>query len=69
MMTNGDPEGRISLSYPHTNTGLFFLLNTVFIYLERQGWLLCFISCVLPVSVLCPVGRSVIVSLYMSHDM
>ena len=34
MMTNGDPEGRIFLSYPHTNNGLFFLLTTVlFIYL------------------------------------
>ena len=29
MMTNGDPEGRIFLSYPHTNNGLFFLLTTV----------------------------------------
>ena len=33
MMTNGDPEGRIFLSFPHTNTGLFFVLTTVFIYL------------------------------------
>ena len=33
LMTNGDPEGRIFLSYPHTNNGLFFLLTTVFIYL------------------------------------
>ena len=32
-MPNGDPEGRIFLSYPHTNNGLFFLLTTVFIYL------------------------------------
>ena len=32
-MTNGDPEGRIFLSYPHTNNGYFFLLTTVFIYL------------------------------------
>ena len=32
-MTNGDHEGRIFLSYPHTNNGLFFLLTTVFIYL------------------------------------
>ena len=31
-MTNGDPEGQISLSYPHTNIGVFFLLTTVFIY-------------------------------------
>ena len=33
MMTNGDPEGRIFLSYPHTKNGFFFLLTTVFIYL------------------------------------
>ena len=33
MMTNRDLEGRIFLSYPHTNNGLFFLLTTVFIYL------------------------------------
>ena len=33
MMTNGDPEGRIFLSYPHTKNGLFFLLTTAFIYL------------------------------------
>ena len=35
-MTNGDPEGRIFLSYPHTKNGFFFLLTTViylFIYL------------------------------------
>ena len=34
MMTNGDPEERIFLSYPHTNNGFFFLLTTVFIYLS-----------------------------------
>ena len=28
MMANGDSEGRIFLSYPHTNNG-FFLLTTV----------------------------------------
>ena len=34
VMTNGDPEGRIFLSYHHTNNGLFFLLTTVlFIYI------------------------------------
>ena len=33
MMTNGDREGRIFLSYTHTNNGFFFLLTTVFIYL------------------------------------
>ena len=30
MMTNGDLEGRIFLSYPYTNNGFFFLLTTVF---------------------------------------
>ena len=33
VMTNSDPQGQNFLSYPHTNTGLFFLLTTVFIYL------------------------------------
>ena len=32
MMPNGDPEGRIFLSYPHTNNRFFSLLITVFIY-------------------------------------
>ena len=27
VMTNGDPEGRIFLSYSHTKNGLFFLLT------------------------------------------
>ena len=31
VMTNGDPEGRIFLSYPHSNIGFFFLLTTVFL--------------------------------------
>ena len=31
MMTNGDPSGRIFLTYPHTNNGFFFLLTTVFL--------------------------------------
>ena len=30
VMTKGDPEGRIFVSYSHTNNGLFFLLTTVF---------------------------------------
>ena len=30
MMTNGDHEGRIFLSYPHTNNKFFFLLTNVF---------------------------------------
>ena len=34
MMTNGDPERQIFLSYPHTHDGFFFLLTTVlFMYL------------------------------------
>ena len=33
MMTNGNREGRIFLSYAHTNNGVFFLLTTGFIYL------------------------------------
>ena len=32
VMTNGDPEGRIFLSYPHTNNGFFFLLTTIFLF-------------------------------------
>ena len=31
VMTNGDPEGRIFLSYPQTNNGFIFLLTTGFI--------------------------------------
>ena len=34
VMTNGDPEGRIFLSYSRTNYG--FLLTTVFIYLFQK---------------------------------
>ena len=30
-MTNGDHEGRIFLSHPHTNNGLFFLLTTKYL--------------------------------------
>ena len=30
VMTNGDPEGHIFLSYPHTNNGFFFFLTHVF---------------------------------------
>ena len=37
MMTNGDPEGQIFLSYPHTNNGFFFLFKSVlFIYLFKK---------------------------------
>ena len=32
MMKTGYPEGRIFLSYPHTNNGFFFLLTTVFFF-------------------------------------
>ena len=35
MMTNGDPEGQIFLSYPHTNNGFFFLLTTVFLFKNK----------------------------------
>ena len=31
MLTNGDPEGRIFLFYPHTNNGFLFLLTTIFL--------------------------------------
>ena len=33
VMTKGDPQGQIFLSYPHTNNGFFFLLTIVFNYL------------------------------------
>ena len=33
VMTKGDLEGQIFLSYPRMNNGFFFLLTTVFIYL------------------------------------
>ena len=37
VMTNGDPEARIFLSYSHTNNGFFSsLLSTVFIYLLKK---------------------------------
>ena len=29
MMTKGDPDGQIFLSYPHKNNGFYFLLTTV----------------------------------------
>ena len=29
MMTNGDPEGQVFLSYPHTYNGLFYSHTTV----------------------------------------
>ena len=35
VMTNGDPEGRIFLSYPHMNDGFFFLLTTVFLFKNK----------------------------------
>ena len=35
VMTNGDLEGRIFLSYPHTNNGFFFLLTTVFLFKNK----------------------------------
>ena len=33
VMTNGNPEGGIFLSYPHKNNGFFFLLTSVSTYL------------------------------------
>ena len=33
LMTNGDHEGRIFLSHPHTNNGFFFLLTTKYLIL------------------------------------
>ena len=35
-MTNGHPEGRIFLCYPHTNNGFFFLLTTDFFYFKTS---------------------------------
>ena len=35
VMTNGDLEGQIFLSYPHTNNGFFFLLPTVFLFKNK----------------------------------
>ena len=35
VMTNGDLEGQIVLSYPHTNNGFFFLLTTVFLFKDK----------------------------------
>ena len=32
VMTNGDHEGRLFLSHPHTNNGFFFLLIIDFLY-------------------------------------
>ena len=31
VMTNGDHEGRLFLSHPHTNNGFFFLLTTKYL--------------------------------------
>ena len=33
MMTNGDHQGRIFLSHPHTNNRFFFLLTTKYLIL------------------------------------
>ena len=35
VMTNGDPEEQIFLSYPHMNNGFLFLLTTVFLYKNK----------------------------------
>ena len=39
VMTNGDPEGRIFLSHPHTNNGLFFLLTIKYCILCSEKFL------------------------------
>ena len=36
VMKNGDPEGQIFLSYPHTNNGFFFLLTTIYFNISSQ---------------------------------
>ena len=36
VMTNGDTEGRIFLSYPHTNNGFFLVLTTVVFFLKNK---------------------------------
>ena len=36
MMTNGDIEGQIFLSHPHTNNELFFLLTTSYFKIGFQ---------------------------------
>ena len=36
MMTNGDLEGWIFLSYPHKNNGFFFLLTTVVFFIVNK---------------------------------
>ena len=35
VMTNGDPEGLIFLSYPHTNTRFFFLHTTDILFKNK----------------------------------
>ena len=38
VMTNGNPEGQIFLSYPHMNNGFFFflLITLCFIFIKKQ---------------------------------
>ena len=33
VMTNGDPEGRIFLSYPHTNNGFFLVHHCFYLFI------------------------------------
>ena len=33
VMTNGDPEGLIFLSYPLTNNGYYFLVTTFYLFI------------------------------------
>ena len=35
MSANGEPEGQILLSYPHTNNGFFFLSRHFFNFLNK----------------------------------
>ena len=35
VVTNGDPEGQIFLSYPNTTNVFFFLLTTVFLFKNK----------------------------------
>ena len=42
VITNGDHEGRIFLSYPHTNNGLFFLLTTTVVLRLKWNTVFCF---------------------------
>ena len=38
VITNGDDEGRIFLSHPHTNNGFFFFLTTKYLIYIGKRW-------------------------------